>query len=64
MIGQTDEVLRLEHRLELAGEISCVLGPNAAVDFVRAHWRFLPASLDGKPIEDWTTVEVTFGPSV
>jgi TonB family protein len=48
----------------VAGSSGLPVLDGAAVDFVKTHWRFLPASLDGKPVEDWTTVEVTFGPSV
>ena len=31
-----------------------------AVAYVKANWRYIPASISGKPVEDWTTVLVPF----
>jgi TonB family protein len=45
----------------IAGSSGVAALDKMAVDFVEKRWHFLPASLDGKPIDDWTTVEVTFG---
>jgi TonB family protein len=36
---------------------------QAAIDFVKKYWHFLPASLKGESVDDWTTVEVPFGPN-
>jgi periplasmic protein TonB len=33
------------------------------IAFVKAHWRFLPATLDGHAIQYWTTVMVPFSPA-
>jgi TonB family protein len=33
---------------------------RTAINFVMANWRFLPASVNGKPIEAWMTVIVRF----
>ncbi len=33
-----------------------------AIDCVRNRWRYLPASINGKPIEAWMTVIVRFAP--
>ena len=29
----------------------------AAINFIKAQWKFLPALLDGRPIEYWTRVD-------
>jgi TonB family protein len=31
-----------------------------AVEYVKANWRYIPASISGSPVEDWTTVLVPF----
>jgi hypothetical protein len=31
-----------------------------AVGYVKANWRYIPASISGTPVEDWTTVLVPF----
>jgi TonB family protein len=33
---------------------------SLALEYVEAQWRFLPASLSGRPIGEWTTVRVSF----
>lgn len=33
-----------------------------AIETVKNSWRYLPASVNGKPIEAWTTVIVRFAP--
>ena len=38
--------------------------PDAAIEaFAKAHWRFQPAKLDGKPIQYATTAAVPVGQS-
>jgi TonB family protein len=32
----------------------------AAMDFIKAQWKFLPALLEGRPIQYWTTIIVRF----
>jgi TonB family protein len=34
---------------------------SVAMAYVKANWRFLPALLNGTPIQYWTTVSVPFG---
>jgi TonB family protein len=31
-----------------------------AVEYVKANWRYIPASISGKAVDDWTTVLVPF----
>jgi TonB family protein len=31
-----------------------------AIDWVKDNWRYLPATVNGRPIEAWTTVIVRF----
>jgi TonB family protein len=31
-----------------------------AVEYVKANWRYIPATIGGKPVDDWTTVLVPF----
>lgn len=33
---------------------------DAACALVRRHWKFKPAMLDGKPVAEYLTAEVTF----
>lgn len=33
-----------------------------AIETIKNSWRYLPASINGKPIEAWTTVLVSFAP--
>jgi protein TonB len=33
-----------------------------AIETVKASWHYLPASINGKPIEAWTTAMVRFAP--
>jgi TonB family protein len=41
----------------LAGSCGWPKLDAAALDFVKAHWRFLPATADGRPVRDWISVE-------
>jgi TonB family protein len=47
----------------LAGSCGMAALDAAALDFVKANWRFLPAIADGKPVKDWIAVEVMFRPA-
>jgi TonB family protein len=31
-----------------------------AVEYVKTNWRYIPATIAGQPVDDWTTVLVPF----
>jgi TonB family protein len=33
---------------------------EVAIEYVKQNWRYIPASISGRPVEDWTTVLVPF----
>jgi protein TonB len=44
----------------VSGSSGFVTLDNAALAYVRAHWRFLPGVAAGQLVADWATVEVLF----
>jgi TonB family protein len=44
----------------VSGPSGFVTLDNAALAYVRAHWRFLPGVAAGQLVADWATVEVLF----
>lgn len=47
---------------ELAGSCGVAALDAYAVGFVKAHWRFLPATENGRPIARWSMLEVPLAP--
>jgi protein TonB len=45
---------------ELAQSSGSQLLDDAALKTVREQWRFLPARLDGTPVESWVEVPIRF----
>jgi TonB family protein len=47
----------------LAGSCGMPTLDAVALDFIKAHWRFLPATAGGQAVKDWISGDVMFRPA-